>query len=72
MIRVQLERLAKLSARRLHVAFQSQSEPEIVVIFGIGGIQLNCLLQILHRGREVSPIRHDLAQGEINCGLFRG
>ena len=70
MIWVQLQSLTKLSRRCFHIAFQSQSEPEVVVIFRISRIQFNRVLQILHRGGEVSSIRQYLPQSEIYFGLL--
>ena len=58
--------LAKLGAGRFHVAFQAECESEIVVVLRVGGIQLNCLLQIFYCGHEVTPVRHDLTQCEID------
>src|SRR5213592_1236706 len=70
MIRIQLQSLAKLSTGQVHIAFQPQSEPEIEVIFSVGGIKLNGFLQIFYGGPEISAVRQYLSQSEIDSGLL--
>ena len=71
MVWIEPDGLAKLGAGRFHIAFEAECESEIVVIFRVGGIQLNRLLQILHRGYQITPVRHDLTQRKIDCRLAR-
>ena len=69
MVRIEADGLAKLVAGRLHVAFEAESESEIVVVLGIVGFSSTAFADSPPRTRPITPVRHDLTQREIDCRL---